>query len=86
MFILSDYSLNLIGWRGKGVKKVIIVITDQEMHFALDGILGGIVRPFDMKCHSTAEDGYTKQLELDYPSFGEVKIKFCLFYRVHSSI
>ena len=65
-------SLNLIKWRGEGVKKVIIVITDEEMHYALDGILGGIVRPFDMKCHSTKNDGYTEQLRLDYPSFGQV--------------
>ena len=65
--------MNLIKWRGNGVKKVIIVITDEEMHYALDGILGGIVRPFDMKCHSTKIDGYTEQLKLDYPSFGQVE-------------
>lgn len=32
------------------------------------------MRPFDMKCHTSASDPkiYTKQLDLDYPSFGQV--------------
>lgn len=67
---------NLTGWRGNDIRKVIIVITDQEMHYAFDGILGGIVRKFDMACHTdpvTSE--YVMQTELDYPSFGQVLLK-----------
>ena len=41
--------------------------------------MGGIVRPFDMKCHtSRSTKKYTKQLELDYPSFGQVIINSIL--------
>ena len=78
--IEGDPSQN-IGWRKKseGAKRVIIVITDQEMHYALDGLLAGIVMPYDMKCHTDCKHRdsnntgkYLKELEVDYPSFGQV--------------
>ena len=39
-----------IGWR-EGVRKIIILITDKEPHFAYDGILGGLIMPHDSQCH-----------------------------------
>ena len=73
-----------IGWRKKseGAKRVVIVITDQEMHYALDGLLAGIVMPYDMECHTDSKNTgkYLKELELDYPSFGQVNyFVICLF-------
>ena len=68
---------NVIGWRD-GVRKVIIFITDEESHYAYDGILGGLVKPQDAQC-STSRDPrtrnvwYTKELEFDYPSFGQIR-------------
>ena len=46
------------------------------MHYALDGLLAGIVMPYDMKCHTDTNNTgmYSKELDLDYPSFGQVKI------------
>jgi hypothetical protein len=71
---------DVIGWRNNKdseIRKVIIVITDQEMHYAYDGLMGGIARPFDMKCHTNLTTmEYTEQLVLDYPSFGQVNIYF----------
>ena len=76
IYLLSGTSsFNLIGWR-PDARRVIIVITDEEMHYAMDGILAGILKPFDMKCHSTMEDGYNSQQKiLDFPSFGQVSLK-----------
>ena len=39
-----------IGWR-KSVRKIVFLITDEEPHFAYDGILGGLVQPHDSQCH-----------------------------------
>ena len=37
-----------IGWRG-GVRKIVFLITDEEPHYAYDGILGGLVQPQDWR-------------------------------------
>ena len=39
-----------IGWR-KDVRRVVIFTTDQSFHIAMDGKLGGIVKPNDGRCH-----------------------------------
>ena len=59
-----------------------MLITDAEQHFALDGILGGIVDNFDTD-HCKTGNGildsvtkkiYTEEENFDYPSFGQVII------------
>ena len=62
----------IIGWK-EDRKKIIIVMTDAEMHFALDGILGGITDKFPMENCLLDNGGYdSKQNDYDYPSFGQV--------------
>ena len=60
-----------IGWR-KETRRVIIFTTDQSFHIALDGKLGGLVRPNDGKCHLDNRGFYSKSTVLDYPSIGQV--------------
>ena len=62
----------IIGWE-EDRKKIIIVMTDAEMHFAFDGILGGITDKFPMKECLLDNGSYdSKQNDYDYPSFGQV--------------
>ena len=70
----------IVGWRGDDIRKVIIMIGDEESKYAMDGMIAGIVKPFDMRCHTESADyfgkdvvHYTKQLELDFPSFGQIR-------------
>ena len=60
-----------IGW-DEDRKKIIIVMTDAEMHFAFDGILGGITDKFQMECGLDNGRYDSKQNDYDYPSFGQV--------------
>ena len=61
----------IIGWE-EYRKKIIIVMTDAEMHFAFDGILGGITDKFQMECGLDNGRYDSKQNDYDYPSFGQV--------------
>ena len=73
----------IVGWRSTEkvpIRKVIIMIGDEESKYAMDGMIAGIVKPFDMRCHTESADyfgkdvvHYTKQLELDFPSFGQIR-------------
>ena len=76
----------IVGWRSTEkvpIRKVIIMIGDEESKYAMDGMIAGIVKPFDMKCHTKSNQKYkdlekkvtyyTKQLELDFPSFGQIR-------------
>ena len=63
---------DIIGWE-EDRKKIIIMMTDAEMHFAFDGILGGITDKFPMeKCNLVNNHYDSKQNDYDYPSFGQV--------------
>ena len=73
----------LIGWSTDNLKprtRIIVFISDQESHYALDGLLGGITERFDDNhCHSDRSSGYDKmQNEFDYPSFGQVRLHIFL--------
>ena len=48
-----------IGWR-RDARRVVIFTTDQSFHTALDGKLGGIVRPNDGRCHLDRTGYYAK--------------------------
>ena len=68
----------IIGWKEER-KKIIIMMTDAEMHFAFDGILGGITDKFPVEesdqeeCLLDNNGRYdSKQNDYDYPSFGQV--------------
>ena len=64
-----------IGWR-EDSRKIIIVSTDRDYHFALDGKLAGIFTANDGKCHlNNTGDGsgyYTEGETLDYPSVSHI--------------
>ena len=64
-----------IGWR-ENSRKIIIVSTDRDYHFALDGKLAGIFTANDGQCHlNNTGDGsgyYTEGETLDYPSVSHI--------------
>ncbi|KAM4027943.1 integrin beta-8 [Anomaloglossus baeobatrachus] len=57
-----------IGWR-KEAKRLIILMTDQTSHLALDSKLAGIVSPNDGSCH-LKDNVYTRASDMEYPSLG----------------
>ncbi|XP_073437551.1 integrin beta-8 isoform X2 [Dendrobates tinctorius] len=57
-----------IGWR-KEAKRLIILMTDQTSHLALDSKLAGIVSPNDGNCH-LKDNVYTRASDMEYPSLG----------------
>ncbi|KAM8967372.1 integrin beta-8 [Pelodytes ibericus] len=57
-----------IGWR-KEAKRLLILVTDQNSHLALDSKLAGIVLPNDGKCH-LKDNVYTRSTDMEHPSLG----------------
>ncbi|XP_062899816.1 integrin beta-8 [Mobula hypostoma] len=57
-----------IGWR-KEAKRLLLLITDQLSHLALDSRLGGIVLPNDGNCH-LKDNMYTHSTVMEHPSLG----------------
>ncbi|GCB71339.1 hypothetical protein scyTo_0001533 [Scyliorhinus torazame] len=65
----SKVSLQLQpGWR-KDAKHLLLLITDQLSHLALDSKLGGIVLPNDGNCH-LKDNMYTHSTIMEHPSVG----------------
>ncbi len=64
-----------LGWRHNS-RKIILMATDSDFHFAMDGKLAGILERNDGLCHlngSQGEPGYYDQSEvLDYPSVSQI--------------
>ncbi len=64
-----------VGWR-RDSRKIILLATDQDFHFAMDGKLAGILERNDGECHLNGTDGgsgyYTHSSILDYPSVSQV--------------
>ncbi len=60
-----------VGWREKS-RKIILLATDRDFHFALDGKLAGVLERNDGTCHLNGTAGspgyYTHSALLDYPS------------------
>lgn len=48
--LLSTFGQNAVGWRPEA-KRLLLLMTDQPSHLALDSRLGGIVVPHDGRCH-----------------------------------
>eukprot|EP00079_Xenopus_tropicalis_P009383 XP_002933344.2 PREDICTED: integrin beta-8 [Xenopus tropicalis] len=57
-----------IGWR-KEARHLLILMTDQTSHLALDSKLAGIVTPNDGSCH-LKDNVYIRSSDMEYPSLG----------------
>ncbi|KAL6099914.1 itgb8 [Pungitius sinensis] len=57
-----------VGWR-PDAKRLLLLMTDQPSHLALDSRLAGIVTPHDGLCH-LENNVYTGSTEMDHPSVG----------------
>ncbi|XP_063306796.1 integrin beta-8 [Pelobates fuscus] len=57
-----------VGWR-KEAKRLLIVMTDETSHLALDSKLAGIVLPNDGNCH-IKDNVYIRSTDMEHPSLG----------------
>ncbi|XP_068189916.1 integrin beta-8 [Antennarius striatus] len=62
-----------VGWR-KEAKRLLLLMTDQPSHLALDSRLAGIVVPHDGGCH-LENNVYTESTRMDHPSVGQLSDK-----------
>ncbi|KAI1886187.1 hypothetical protein AGOR_G00211410 [Albula goreensis] len=62
-----------IGWRPEA-KRLLLVMTDQPSHLALDSKLAGIVVPHDGNCH-LQNNVYTESTNMEHPSIGQLAEK-----------
>nr|XP_040583896.1 LOW QUALITY PROTEIN: integrin beta-PS-like [Lepeophtheirus salmonis] len=60
-----------IGWR-KNSRKIILLTTDGDFHFALDGKLLGLLEPNDGQCHLNSLGYFTEEKVMDYPSISQI--------------
>ncbi|XP_061615458.1 integrin beta-8 isoform X1 [Phyllopteryx taeniolatus] len=62
-----------VGWRPEA-KRLLLLMTDQPSHLALDSRLAGIVIPHDGLCH-LENNVYTGSTRMDHPSLGQLSDK-----------
>ncbi|XP_077158658.1 integrin beta-8 isoform X2 [Paroedura picta] len=62
-----------IGWR-REAKRLLLMMTDQTSHLALDSKLAGIVVPNDGNCH-LKDNVYVKATSMEHPSLGQLSEK-----------
>ncbi|XP_077446305.1 integrin beta-8 [Stigmatopora argus] len=62
-----------VGWRPEA-KRLLLLMTDQPSHLALDSRLAGIVVPHDGLCH-LENNIYTGSTKMDHPSLGQLSEK-----------
>ncbi|KAM3858311.1 integrin beta-8 [Diretmus argenteus] len=62
-----------VGWRPEA-KRLLLLMTDQPSHLALDSRLAGIVTPNDGLCH-LENNVYTESTKMDHPSMGQLADK-----------
>lgn len=62
-----------VGWRPEA-KRLLLLMTDQPSHLALDSRLAGIVTPNDGLCH-LENNIYTASTEMDHPTLGQLSDK-----------
>ncbi|XP_006636260.2 integrin beta-8 [Lepisosteus oculatus] len=72
---------NHIGWRSEA-KHLLLMMTDQPSHLALDSKLAGIVVPHDGNCH-LEDNTYTQSAYMEHPTIGQLADKL-LENSVHS--
>ncbi|XP_062862702.1 integrin beta-5 [Trichomycterus rosablanca] len=56
-----------IGWR-KEAYHLLVFVTDDVHHLALDGKLAGLIQPHDGQCHLNEKNEYSASTKMDYPS------------------
>ncbi|XP_035381248.1 integrin beta-8 isoform X1 [Electrophorus electricus] len=62
-----------IGWRPEA-KHLLLVMTDQPSHLALDSKLAGIVVPHDGRCHLVGNT-YSQSANMEHPTIGQLAEK-----------
>ncbi|XP_038144774.1 integrin beta-8 isoform X2 [Cyprinodon tularosa] len=62
-----------VGWR-PDAKRLLLLMTDQPSHLALDSRLAGIVTPHDGRCHLD-NNVYTGSTRMDHPTLGQLSDK-----------
>ncbi|XP_034016876.1 integrin beta-8 [Thalassophryne amazonica] len=62
-----------VGWRPEA-KRLLLLMTDQTSHLALDSRLAGIVTPHDGLCH-LENNVYTGSTRMDHPSLNQLSDK-----------
>ncbi|KAM9824147.1 integrin beta-8 [Neosynchiropus ocellatus] len=62
-----------VGWRSEA-KHLLLLMTDQPSHLALDSRLAGIVAPHDGQCH-LENNVYTGSTRMDHPTLGQLSDK-----------
>uniref|UniRef100_W5KB54 Integrin beta n=1 Tax=Astyanax mexicanus TaxID=7994 RepID=W5KB54_ASTMX len=62
-----------IGWRPEA-KHLLLVMTDQPSHLALDSKLAGIVVPHDGRCH-LVDNMYSQSANMEHPTIGQLAEK-----------
>uniref|UniRef100_A0A3B4EZ63 Integrin beta n=1 Tax=Pundamilia nyererei TaxID=303518 RepID=A0A3B4EZ63_9CICH len=62
-----------VGWRPEA-KRLLLLMTDQPSHLALDSRLAGIVVPHDGLCH-LEDNVYKGSTRMDHPSLGQLSDK-----------
>ncbi|XP_021948062.1 integrin beta-PS isoform X1 [Folsomia candida] len=72
--IMQAIVCDQIGWRQQA-RRLIVFSTDASFHYAGDGLLGGIVKPNDGKCHLDSRGEYTYSTIQDYPSVAHINSK-----------
>uniref|UniRef100_A0A3Q3XIY8 Integrin beta n=1 Tax=Mola mola TaxID=94237 RepID=A0A3Q3XIY8_MOLML len=65
--------VRILGWRPEA-KRLLLLMTDQPSHLALDSRLAGIVTPHDGLCH-LENNVYTGSASMDHPSVGQLSDK-----------
>ena len=66
-----------IGWRdAKVARRLIVAITDDEYHFALDGKISGLLKRNTASCNLDNTGLYVEERVQDYPSSYQLKEAF----------
>ncbi|XP_059099123.1 integrin beta-PS-like [Tigriopus californicus] len=60
-----------IKWRYRS-RKMVVLVTDRDFHFAADGRLLGILERNDGQCHLDEQGFYSESKNQDYPSLSQV--------------
>ena len=64
---------NGIEWRGKfEALRMVLLMTDADFHYALDGKLAGIITANDLQCHLSGDIEDSRSTTQQSPSYSQV--------------